>query len=228
MICFRRRRLRLTQHPAAWYWNLYQSRSCQSSFGMDRKDCRRSLRMVRRPLPLFVRFSIEIRSLSGTLTSTSWEDTCFSWITIGLEIKSVSSVRRSCDPPVEPSQRKLNNLIAALPHLRNRFLSWRLHRTRSRGASFQGELSFRGPNPEAQSRTQAHNSPYYLRRTKIGLLPRDNIEQVPFAYSLYKRTDKAGIALAIEYKQTFCTAVTIDFLGVWSVTRCIIFAAIGR
>ncbi|KAF9783112.1 hypothetical protein BJ322DRAFT_136244 [Thelephora terrestris] len=50
---------------------------------------------------------------------------------------------------------------------------------------------------------------------KIGLLPRDNIEQVPFAYSLYTRTDKAGKALAIEYKQTFCTAVTIDFLGVW-------------
>jgi len=48
---------------------------------------------------------------------------------------------------------------------------------------------------------------------KIGLLPRDNVEQIPFAYSLYKRTDNDG--LAAGFKETFCTPVTIDFLGVW-------------
>ena len=51
--------------------------------------------------------------------------------------------------------------------------------------------------------------------TQIGLLPRDNEEQIPFAYRLYKRTDKLGCELAAGYKQTFCTPVTIDFVGVW-------------
>jgi len=50
---------------------------------------------------------------------------------------------------------------------------------------------------------------------QIGLLPRDNEEQVPFAYRLYKRTDKVGCQLAAGYKRTFCTPVTIDFVGVW-------------
>jgi len=50
---------------------------------------------------------------------------------------------------------------------------------------------------------------------QIGLLPSDNEEQVPFAYRLYKRTDKIGCQLAAGYKQTFCNPVTIDFVGVW-------------
>jgi len=50
---------------------------------------------------------------------------------------------------------------------------------------------------------------------KIGLLPRDNEEQIPFAYRLYKRTDTLGCQLAAGYKQTFCTPVVIDFVGVW-------------
>ena len=50
---------------------------------------------------------------------------------------------------------------------------------------------------------------------QIGLLPRDNEEQVPFAYRLYKRRDKVGCQLAAGYKQTFCTPITIDFVGVW-------------
>ena len=53
--------------------------------------------------------------------------------------------------------------------------------------------------------------------TQIGLLPRDNEEQIPFAYRLYQRTDKLGCQLAAGYKQTFCTPVTIDFVGVWCV-----------
>ncbi|KIK69829.1 hypothetical protein GYMLUDRAFT_79892 [Collybiopsis luxurians FD-317 M1] len=50
---------------------------------------------------------------------------------------------------------------------------------------------------------------------KVGLLPRGNEQQVPFAYKLYIRTDKAGIALSAGFKQTYCRSVDIEFLGVW-------------
>lgn len=62
-------------------------------------------------------------------------------------------------------------------------------------------------------------TPRILSGHQIGLLPRDNDEQVPFAYKLYKRTDNEGLDLAAGFKQTFCSPVTIDFLGVWSVIR---------
>ncbi|EJC98129.1 uncharacterized protein FOMMEDRAFT_114985 [Fomitiporia mediterranea MF3/22] len=51
--------------------------------------------------------------------------------------------------------------------------------------------------------------------TKIGLLPRDNDEQVTFAYKMYQRTDKEGLILAAGFKETFCRPVNIEFLGVW-------------
>lgn len=47
----------------------------------------------------------------------------------------------------------------------------------------------------------------------VGLLPRGNDEQVPFAYRIYKK--KGG--LAKKFKDTFCKSVDIEFLGVWSV-----------
>jgi hypothetical protein len=50
---------------------------------------------------------------------------------------------------------------------------------------------------------------------KVGLLPKDNPEQVTFAYKLYKRTDDAGVALAAGFKQTFSQDVKVCFLGVW-------------
>ncbi|KAJ4482428.1 hypothetical protein J3R30DRAFT_2171475 [Lentinula aciculospora] len=50
---------------------------------------------------------------------------------------------------------------------------------------------------------------------KIGLLPRDNQEQIPFAYKLYSRTDDAGIQLSAGFKKTYCRPVEIEFLGVW-------------
>jgi len=50
---------------------------------------------------------------------------------------------------------------------------------------------------------------------KIGLLPRDNEEQIPFAYKLYKRTDDEGVRLAAGFKATFCRAVIVDYVGVW-------------
>ncbi|KAH9936398.1 uncharacterized protein B0H18DRAFT_1082009 [Fomitopsis serialis] len=50
---------------------------------------------------------------------------------------------------------------------------------------------------------------------KIGLLPRDNPEQIPFAYNLYKRTDAESITIAAGFKKTFCREVQIEFVGVW-------------
>jgi len=50
---------------------------------------------------------------------------------------------------------------------------------------------------------------------KIGLLLKDNEEQVAFAYKLYKRTDTRGVKLASNFKKTFCRDVKIEFVGVW-------------
>jgi hypothetical protein len=49
----------------------------------------------------------------------------------------------------------------------------------------------------------------------VGLLPKDNDEQVNFAYDLYTRTDQAGIALSAGFKRTFSRDVKIEFIGVW-------------
>ncbi|KAH9007824.1 hypothetical protein EDB84DRAFT_1552891 [Lactarius hengduanensis] len=48
---------------------------------------------------------------------------------------------------------------------------------------------------------------------KVGLLSKDNIEQIPFAYELYKSDDND--ALAQGFKMTFSREVPIEFVGVW-------------
>ncbi|KIY51549.1 hypothetical protein FISHEDRAFT_36896 [Fistulina hepatica ATCC 64428] len=50
---------------------------------------------------------------------------------------------------------------------------------------------------------------------KMGLLPRDNFEQISFMYSLYKRSDDKGTALSAGFKQTYCRNVPIHFVGAW-------------
>lgn len=50
---------------------------------------------------------------------------------------------------------------------------------------------------------------------KIGLLSKGSDEQIPLAYKLYTRTDKAGVELSGGFKKTFCRSVSIEFLGVW-------------
>ncbi|KAJ7617476.1 hypothetical protein DFH06DRAFT_1237825 [Mycena polygramma] len=50
---------------------------------------------------------------------------------------------------------------------------------------------------------------------KVGLLPRDNQEQIPFAFKMYQQTSASGIQLAAGYKRTFCQTVQIEFLGIW-------------
>ncbi|KAF7351811.1 hypothetical protein MVEN_01142200 [Mycena venus] len=54
---------------------------------------------------------------------------------------------------------------------------------------------------------------------KVGLLPADNHEQVPFAYRMYARTrtDPSGKRQsdAFNFKKTFSKHVQIQFIGVW-------------
>ena len=51
----------------------------------------------------------------------------------------------------------------------------------------------------------------------MGLLPKGNDEQIPFAYKVYKRRDHNSEKLATRFKKIFCREVKIDFLGVWFV-----------
>jgi hypothetical protein len=52
---------------------------------------------------------------------------------------------------------------------------------------------------------------------KVGLLPLGNLQQIPFAYKMYKQKDEF-IKEAEEFKSTFSTDVRIDFVGVWYVS----------
>ncbi|EKM79596.1 hypothetical protein AGABI1DRAFT_59288 [Agaricus bisporus var. burnettii JB137-S8] len=50
---------------------------------------------------------------------------------------------------------------------------------------------------------------------KVGLLPADNFQQIPFAYKMYTRVDHIGWEQSTGFKKAFCSDVTIDFIGVW-------------
>ncbi|PBK90867.1 hypothetical protein ARMGADRAFT_933297, partial [Armillaria gallica] len=50
---------------------------------------------------------------------------------------------------------------------------------------------------------------------KVGLLPPDNRQQVPFAYKMYTRTDEIGWGQSTAFKEAFCIDVPIEFVGVW-------------
>ncbi|KAH7340539.1 hypothetical protein B0J17DRAFT_715747 [Rhizoctonia solani] len=50
---------------------------------------------------------------------------------------------------------------------------------------------------------------------KVGLLPPDNVEQISFAYQMFKRSDKVGFKESAGFKKTFSREVEIEFLGVW-------------
>lgn len=92
-----------------------------------------------------------------------------------------------------------------------RLLAGRIHRTGVGGDAAQGSFAClcpRGALLGLNVRSFA---------IQIGLLPRDNPEQIPFAYKLYESTDANNVALAAGFKQTFCRDVQIEFLGVWCV-----------
>ncbi|KAI0044657.1 hypothetical protein FA95DRAFT_1583670 [Auriscalpium vulgare] len=50
---------------------------------------------------------------------------------------------------------------------------------------------------------------------KVGLLGRDNDEQLAFAYKIYASSTKANAKLAEGFKRTFSRDVPIEFVGVW-------------
>ncbi|KAJ3864741.1 hypothetical protein EV359DRAFT_40394 [Lentinula novae-zelandiae] len=50
---------------------------------------------------------------------------------------------------------------------------------------------------------------------KVGLLPRHNHQQVPFAYKMYTREDETGWRLSTAFKKSFSIDVDIDFMGLW-------------
>ena len=54
---------------------------------------------------------------------------------------------------------------------------------------------------------------------KVGLLPVNNLEQLPFAYAMYARDDYEGLLLSTQFKRTFSIDVRIKFLGVWYVIQ---------
>ncbi|KIJ26685.1 hypothetical protein M422DRAFT_25315 [Sphaerobolus stellatus SS14] len=50
---------------------------------------------------------------------------------------------------------------------------------------------------------------------KVGLLPKDNTEQIGLAYNMYKGTSKSNAQLATGFRETFSRLVEIEFLGCW-------------
>ncbi|KAF8330655.1 hypothetical protein F5887DRAFT_1178523 [Amanita rubescens] len=50
---------------------------------------------------------------------------------------------------------------------------------------------------------------------KVGLLPKDNQQQIPFAWKMYKRTDDAGWDESNAFRKSFSVDVPVEFLGVW-------------
>jgi len=52
--------------------------------------------------------------------------------------------------------------------------------------------------------------------SQVGLLSKDNVEQIPFAYKLFKSENNT--ALAQGFKTTFSREVPIEFVGVWWVS----------
>ncbi|KAF5387220.1 hypothetical protein D9757_006835 [Collybiopsis confluens] len=58
---------------------------------------------------------------------------------------------------------------------------------------------------------------------KVGLLPRHNHQQVPFAYKMYSREDETGWRLSSAFKQAFSIDVDIEFLGLWDTVASIGF-----
>jgi hypothetical protein len=59
---------------------------------------------------------------------------------------------------------------------------------------------------------------YNCRVYKIGLLSRDNRQQVPFAYHMYSRKNKKSMDASKVFKDAFSLkGVNIEFIGVWYV-----------
>ena len=53
------------------------------------------------------------------------------------------------------------------------------------------------------------------RLHKVGLLPRCNYQQVPFAYRMYSQDDETGWEQSKAFKKAFSIDVDVEFVGVW-------------
>jgi hypothetical protein len=53
---------------------------------------------------------------------------------------------------------------------------------------------------------------------QVGLLPKSNYQQVPFAYKMYSREDETGWKQSAAFKKAFSINVDIELLAVWCVT----------
>lgn len=50
---------------------------------------------------------------------------------------------------------------------------------------------------------------------KVGIIPKCNHQQVPFAYSMYTRADEVGWQQSNAFKKAFSIDANIEFVGVW-------------
>lgn len=55
----------------------------------------------------------------------------------------------------------------------------------------------------------------HLVLQKVGLLPKSNLQQLTYAYTMYARDDDVGLKLSVAFKRAFSVDVKIDFLGCW-------------
>ena len=53
--------------------------------------------------------------------------------------------------------------------------------------------------------------------SQVGLLPKCNHQQVPFAYKMYSREDSLGWRQSADFKKAFSIDVDIEMIGVWYV-----------
>ena len=52
---------------------------------------------------------------------------------------------------------------------------------------------------------------------KVGLLPKDNHQQISFAWKMYQKISKTGWDESNAFRKSFSIEVLIEFLGVWYV-----------
>ncbi|TRM70616.1 hypothetical protein BD626DRAFT_478028 [Schizophyllum amplum] len=50
---------------------------------------------------------------------------------------------------------------------------------------------------------------------KVGLLPRGNRQQIPFAFTMYSREDEVGWRQSTAFKRSFSIDVSVEMVGVW-------------
>ncbi|KAF8326176.1 hypothetical protein F5887DRAFT_233355, partial [Amanita rubescens] len=50
---------------------------------------------------------------------------------------------------------------------------------------------------------------------KVGLLPKESVQQVDFAFDTYMTTGREGYKLSRDFKKSFASPVDIEFVGVW-------------